>query len=106
MKSLISPPFNSTAVILRTTTCHYRGAGMKLLFLPLPQFQSLNTDSPPLTHFFKTVEKQPKTGANCAGACWAGACQAYLFWWGSSLGLPITAPLHYRVESNANKVSS
>ena len=96
MKGLISPPFNSTAVILRTTTCHYRGAGMKLLFLPLPQFQNLNTDSPPLTCFFKTVEKQPKTGANCAGACWAG----------SSLGLAITAPLHYRVESNANKVSS
>ena len=62
MIGLISPPFNSTAVILRTTTCHYRGAGMKLSFLPLPQFQWLNTDSPPLTRFFKTVENNQKQG--------------------------------------------
>ena len=67
MKSLISLSSNSTTVVLRTTTCHYRGAGMKLLFLPLPQFQSLDTDSPPLTRFFKTVERQPKAGASWVG---------------------------------------
>ena len=39
-----------------------QGRQNEIVFLQLPLFQSLDTDSPPLTRFFKTVKKQPKAG--------------------------------------------
>ena len=107
MKGLISPPFNSTAVILRTTTCHYRGAGMKLLFLPLPQFQNLNTDSPPLTRFlrqWKNNQKQGLTvreiaGWRLAGLTYSGrgARRAYLLRYPCTIESKVT-PTKCQVE--------